>query len=221
MAQKRMITMQTKTLFHIPKMAVHSRGYNHTVGDISHYDSLDMSQYIIHAETCEELAYVFNKYPEELAHQHIANAFLKIGGYNYDRGDEFFEVILPRVKEQLKVYDRHCIRSVFKIIKGAAGMRLQDNEFWELVEEKLIDDRLFRYLTLDETCSLVDLLGLVQRGSDELIELCEKYIIKHRKSLIPKNIREAAKGFKKLNKGSAVLFEVLQDPTRGLKQINE
>ncbi len=121
----------------------------------------------------------------------------------------------------MKTLDRHCIRSLYRMIEGASLMGLQDNEFWELAEEKLIDDGHFRYLTLDETCPLVNLLGMVQRGSDELIELCEKSIIKHRKSLQGYNISHAARGFKKLNKGSAVLFEVLQDPTRGLKQINE
>ena len=100
-------------------------------------------------------------------------------------------------------------------------MRLQDNEFWEIIEEQLIDNHLFRYLNIDEACGLVHSLGLVGRGSDELIELAEKYIIKHRKALLPNNIALASNGFKKLDKGSAVLFEVLLDPTRGLKQIQE
>ena len=98
-------------------------------------------------------------------------------------------------------------------------MRLQDNEFWEQVEELLIDKKFHRYLNLDEMCSLVNHLGLVGRGSDELLEIAEKYIIKHRKDLTPEAIRDASKGFKKLDKGSAVLFDVLGDPTRGLKQI--
>ena len=100
-------------------------------------------------------------------------------------------------------------------------MQLQDNEFWEIVEEQLIDNRLHRYLNVDQICGLVFGLGRVGRGSDELIEICEKYIIKHRKALTTDNIRLASDGFKELNKGSAVLFEVLGDPTRGLKQIQE
>ena len=140
---------------------------------------------------------------------------------NYDRGEEFFNVILPRVKKQMKTLDRAAIRSLFEIIQGGANMRLQDNEFWELTEEMLIDNGLFRYLDIDQTCELVMCLGVVGRGSDELIELAEKYIIKHRKALIPQNIKQASKGFKLLDKGSAVLFEVLHDPVRGLKQIDE
>ena len=230
-ANKAMMHTKTKTkgLFFYPRMQVHSRGYNVETGDLYIEDFLDMSQYITDSNKCEDIAYVYKKY-EELTVDHIAFSFQRIGKYyflifigtqNWDRGDEFYETILPRVKSQMKTLDRNCVRSLYKIIEGAAAMRLQDNEFWEIVEEKLIDNRLHRYLTIDQTCHLVCLLGLVGRGSDELIELCEKYIIKHRKALTDDNIRIAAEGFKLLDKGSAVLFEVLRDPTRGFKQIKE
>ena len=100
-------------------------------------------------------------------------------------------------------------------------MHLQDNEFWEIIEEQLIDNKLHRYFNLDQVCQIVRYLGEVGRGSDELIETFEKYIIKHRKAITEANVEYASKGFKMLNKGSAVLFEVLGDPSRGLKQINE
>ena len=61
----------------------------------------------------------------------------------------------------------------------------------------------------------------VGRGSDELIEACEKYVIKHRKSLDEKDITLAKRGFRGLNKGSDVLFQVLGDPhTQDLPKLN-
>ena len=150
---------------------------------------------------------------------YIAFAFYQIGNFNHDRDIFFWETILPRVKDQMKTLDRHTIKSLYLIIIGASRMQLQDNEFWETVEEQLIDNRLHRYLNIDQVCDLVEGLSLVGRGSDELLELCEKYIIKHRKALTKINIEKASHGFKELNKGSAVLFEVLGDPSRGLKQI--
>jgi hypothetical protein len=140
---------------------------------------------------------------------------------NYDRDESFWEVVLPRTKDLLRKLDRQCPKSLHNIIQGAGVMQLQDNEFWEIVEERLIDKKLIRYLNLDQICGVVNWLGMVGRGSDELIDYCEKYIIKHRKALTSRNIEYASTGFKELNKGSAVLFEVLGDPQRGLKQINE
>ena len=138
-----------------------------------------------------------------------------------NKDHHFWEIILPRTKSLLKSIDRYCPETLHDIIDGASAMRLQDNEFWEIIEEQMIDNKLHRYLNLDQVCSVVKSLGLVGRGSDELIETLEKYIIKHRKGLTTKNITQSREGFKQLDKGSAVLFEVLGDHSRGLKQINE
>lgn len=89
---------------------------------------------------------------------------------NYDRDESFWEVVLPRTKDLLRKLDRNCPRSLHNIIQGAAVMQLQDNEFWEIVEERLIDKKLIRYLNLDQICGLVNWLGMVGRGSDELID---------------------------------------------------
>ncbi len=91
-------------------------------------------------------------------------------------------------------------------------MTLQDNEFWELIEQKLVDEGLHRYFTLEEISEVLCFLGHVGRGSDELIEIVEKTMIKHRKSLTPTIIENARLGFSRVNKGSEILFKVLEDP---------
>ena len=207
-----------RTLFNIPKMMVSKKGYNNYVGDVTWNQALEMGGYMVGSRTVDDFAYTFEKFPE-LTDSMVAYAFNQIGMHNYDRNENFWAVVLPRVKKQLKAFDRQCILSIYSIIQGGAMMQLQDNEFWEIVEQQLIDNKLHRYLNIDQICSLVYCLGRVGRGSDELIEICEKYIIKHRKALTSTNIRQASTGFKELNKGSAVLFEVLGDPTRGLTQI--
>lgn len=56
-------------------------------------------------------------------------------------------------------------------------------------------------------------LAEVGRGSDELLEIIEKQMIKHRKALTPEIIEVARIGFQKINKGSDLLYRVLEDPT--------
>ena len=97
-------------------------------------------------------------------------------------------------------------------IEGAAGMFLQDNEFWEIVEQKLVDEGLYRYYTLEQLADMVNMLGRVGRGSDDMMELIEKTFIKHRKGLTPEVIDKAQQGFAKVNKGSEILHRVLKDP---------
>ena len=42
------------------------------------------------------------------------------------------------------------VKSLLQAIDGASGMYLQDNEFWEIVEQKLVDEGLYKYYTLEQ-----------------------------------------------------------------------
>ena len=57
------------------------------------------------------------------------------------------------------------------------------------------------------------------RGSDALIETIEKTFIRHRKALTPQVIANARIGFSKINKGSEILFRVLDDPSVELPKL--
>ena len=46
-----------------------------------------------------------------------------------------------------------------------------------------------------------------------MVEIIEKYFIKHRKGLTESTIETAKIGFASVNKGSEILHRVLEDPT--------
>ena len=100
-------------------------------------------------------------------------------------------------------------------------MQLQDNELWEALESKLVDEGLLRYFTLKETARILFYFGRSGRGSDELIESIEKTLIKHRKALSVDDelLRLTKLGFSEVNKGSEILKRVLSDPTTSLPQL--
>ena len=131
--------------------------------------------------------------------------FKKIAENNLERDEGLWKTIIPMVKKQMSTLDRTTVRALMMAIRGAASMRLQDNELWEIVEQKLVDEGLHRYLSLEETADLVFYLSKVGRGSDDMIELIEKTMIKHRKGLTQETIAVAKEGFAKINKGSEIL----------------
>lgn len=100
-------------------------------------------------------------------------------------------------------------------------MQLQDNELWESLESKLVDERLLRFFTLEDTAKILVNFAECGRGSDELLEQLEKIFIKHRKALAgsPNILRLCKKGFLALNSGSEILKRVLSDPTTTLPQL--
>ena len=108
-----------------------------------------------------------------------------------------------------------------QIISGAGNMQLQDNELWEALEAKLVDEGLLKYFTLHEMAVILNNFANCGRGSDELIEQLEKTFIKHRKALDGNDeiLRLCKQGFGMLNKGSDILNRVLADPNTTLPRL--
>ena len=104
---------------------------------------------------------------------------------------------------------------------GAGIMQIQDNELWESLESKLVDEGLLRYFSLHETADILLAFANCGRGSDELIDQIEKNFIKHRKALIrmPATLENVKEGFAMLSKGSEILKRVLEDPSVELPKL--
>ena len=54
------------------------------------------------------------------------------------------------VKKTIPALDMHTTAALMQGIQAAAAFRLQDNEFWESVEQKLVDQNLVKYLSLEQ-----------------------------------------------------------------------
>ena len=72
---------------------------------------------------------------------------------------------------------------------------------------------------MEELARITVSLANVGRGSDALIETIEKTFVKHRKGLTPDVIADVRQGFQKINKGSEILYRVLDDPTIELPKL--
>lgn len=166
-------------MFNLQSRSVHKRGYN---------DFYDMHNYIFHevnaalqsSNNCQDYAFVFQKYDQYLCDTQIGYAFMDIAMNNYIRNEFFWNTILPKVKQQIPTLDRECTQSLWMCISAAGQMQLQDNELWEALESKLVDEGLLRYFTLKETADILHCFAHSGRGSDEFIETIEKTFIKHR-----------------------------------------
>lgn len=195
---------------------IHARGYNNYDDHVSMYFN-EINFALIHAKNTPNICYVYEKFGDEvMTPEQIMFGFNFIGTNKLEKSPDFWRVVLPMVKKQLATLDKQTIRPLQMAIVGASAMYLQDNEFWEIVEQKLVDESLIRYYTLEQLAEILCYLGRVGRGSDDLVEQIEKYFIKHRKGLSEKAIANAKIGFASVNKGSEILHRVLEDPTTEL-----
>lgn len=190
---------------------VHSRGYNN-IEDRVAYVFHEINFALMHAKNPDNMVEIYQKYGEYMTDKQIMFGFNFIATNKLEKTRDFWDVIVPMVKTQLKTLDRQSHPSLFTAVEGASAMYLQDNEFWEIVENKFVDDGLWRYFDLETTAKFLCAFGRVGRGSDEIVDLIEKHFIKHRKGLTPNTISIAKDGFAKINKGSEILHRVLNDP---------
>ena len=203
----------------MPSVAVrniHARGYNNFDDHVSMINT-EINFALHYSRNTKNIAYVFEKFGEKyMTPEQIMYGFNFIGRNKLEKSPEFWDIILPLAKKQLATLDRQTIRSIHTAIEGASYLYLQDNEFWEIVEQKLVDEGLHRYLTLEQLSETLVYLGRVGRGSDDMVEIIEKTFIKHRKGLSEATIANAKIGFASVNKGSEILHRVLEDPTTEL-----
>lgn len=92
------------------------------------------------AKNTGNIVNVYTKWGHDnMTPEQIMYGFNFIAQNDLERTPDFWNIIVPLVKKQIKALDRQTIFALMTAIEGAAGMYLQDNEFWEAVEQKLLD----------------------------------------------------------------------------------
>jgi len=180
---------------------------------------------IHHARNIESLLEVVKTYHGLVDSAEIFKQFYKIATFG-DYNREVFTVLIPILKDYMRRFDRQNINELYYGAMAAAELNIADVEFWGIVEGKLVNEKQFKYLSLEQTVNLSSLLHEKERISLVLAKLFELELIKQRKALHlkPKLLKIAKKTYlgqdektpyvlKSQVKSSQVLREALVDPT--------
>ena len=91
-------------------------------------------------------------------------------------------------------------------------MQVQDDSLWSLFEQKLIAERLYRYISVDQLIDVTSGISAANRGNPALFDVLEKVFIKHRLALNGDKAEVIRKAFEDRKLGSNLLFKVLENP---------
>jgi hypothetical protein len=83
--------------------------------------------------TTDSVVDVFQKYDGFLADNWIVDRFHLICTTHKDLTPDFFEVIVPKVKQLIIKADRQCPHILALAYVGAATVKLGDTEFWDML----------------------------------------------------------------------------------------
>jgi len=209
---------------YLPKVPVYN--FNTTPGkkildvwDINKALYLELSDAIGGAYTCKQLAELLKENVHQMTDYQLSYAIYRIYNDEIPLDDHFYNVILPIVKEFVKNFDRNNNRALYQLIQHLGWLRVKDEGLWNLFEQKLLDEKLYRYIPTNELCKVAHALAEAGQGSKELFNAFERVFIKHRLNLGEEDIGFAREAFETRKFGSQLLFEVFRDPERNIQAI--
>lgn len=190
---------QDRTSFHEWEIPTHLRKINNsfTVSVDSHFIFFMLKSYANLLDTKT----VFHKFRmlaeiKDLTHQ------------------ETFTVFLPYIKSHIKKFDRQNIQELSEAAIAGSMAYIADNEFWMVIEGKLVTEKLYRYLSLEESAELAYYLKKADKGSSILHKILEVEFINQRKALSKqkKLLKLVKEAYVDTGVASEVLIAALNDP---------
>ncbi len=114
-------TFMPVSLLRMQVRYVHSRGYN-KVGDTWIHLHSEADAAILNAYNTKDIAWVFTQYKDVLTPEIMSAGLIRIAYYKLDRSPEFWEVILPTIKDFLANADRQTVKALADMIKSFGDM---------------------------------------------------------------------------------------------------
>lgn len=181
----------------------------------------EMTWAIAACHNCKMMAELLKANLSQMSDYQLSLAIYQIYRYDLDLDDHFYNTIIPIVKEFLKNADRESNRTFAEIVSFMGWMKIQDEGFWTLVEQRLLTDRLYRYLTLDQLIDVTSGISTANKGNIAMFETFEKVFIKHRLALDEDKTEVIRKAFEDKQLGSNLLFKVLENPKASFEEGKE
>ena len=166
--------------------------------------------------TCRQIANLLKENIHQITDYQVSYAIFKIWEDDLEIDDHFYNVILPIVKEFVRLMGREHNKSLAELIQYMGWMKIQDDNLWQLFEQKLVNERLYRYIPLKELCKVMNAISEANRGSVELFGIFERVLIKHRYNLEDDDIELAQKAFAKRPETNQLLLDVLDNSSKEL-----
>jgi len=186
--------------------------------DLPKARSVELADALAGSSTCRMHAELLKENIHQMTDKHLAFSIYTIYDNEIELDDHFYGTILPIVKEFLKNMTGEHNDAFAKIIQYMGWMQVQDEGLWRLVEQKLLTEKLYRYVPLRELCKIIDAVATAQQGTEELFNTFERVLIKQRLNLEPNDVIYARDGFEARKVGSQLLFQVFEDPLKGLPE---
>lgn len=177
---------------------------------------MELIDALTEAHSCRMIAELLKENVHQMTDYQLSWTIYRIWDRDIELDDNFNNIILPIVKEFVKNFDRENNKALYELVTYLAYLKVEDEGLWSLFEQKLLGEKLYRYIPNRELCEMIYALGEANKGSQELWNIFERVLVKHRLNLLDQDIDFAKTGFESRKAGSQLLFQVFENPTKPL-----
>lgn len=182
---------------------------------------MEMNEALSTAYTCNMIATLLKDNLHQITDYQLSYAVYRIWEENLEVDEHFYNIIVPIVKEFVKNFNRENNHSLALLIQSMGWLKIQDDGLWQVFEQKLLEEKLYKYIPLKDLCLVANAMSQAQRGSPELFGAFEQILIKHRLSLEEGDIEVARIAFENRPTGNQLLLDVLNNPTGDIKAMEQ
>jgi hypothetical protein len=114
------------------------------------------------------------------------------------------------IKEDMRTWDYHCGVELFRVGEYMARLNEVNKEFWDIYEQKLMDEGLLKYMSESDCAHLIESLAKSGKGSQALFETMEAYIAKHYRTLNGEEVGYVIEALEVSGRGKPETAELLK-----------
>lgn len=187
---------------------------NIKVGHPSHYaanECFDLMNALMGATTCDGIAKILKTVPSNMTDLYLAYALTKLAEYEVPITPSFDQTILPFTLNYLKKFNRENGHAFSEVVIALGQIGIQDAELWNTIRQKIVKEKMHRYVPVKDLCSLVESIAHAGQADASILQALGSQIIKHHRALKGEQIEAAVRGFEKSGLGADGFTKSLEE----------
>ncbi|CAD8149278.1 unnamed protein product [Paramecium pentaurelia] len=187
-----------------------------TIWDVNPLAYQRMSNALLGAYSNRQFGVLIRENLDMITDHQVAYAFQRINELNLDADEDFYEYVLPALKEFVPNLTKDHPVSIATIIGTCGKINVKDASLWQLFEKKIVADRLYRYIPLNDLVSMTQQVALSDYGSEGFFNTMEKQIGRHRLALSDEQIKLTQEAFERKRLAAPIIKQLKQSAQKQL-----
>lgn len=141
----------------------------------------------------------------------IAHTLVTMVKFNFIRTPVFDTQMVPLYTKYIRTFNRENVVGYTDMIISAAQLGVEDEDFWRAAKEKLVMERLDKFIAREKIPDVIKSFAIVGQADENTLSLLGEQVIKHKRFITEGQKTVAKQGFQIAEIGFAEFKRALDD----------